>query len=136
MLQRTVTDGFTLMRIDKWLWFTRFYKTRGLAASAVSGGHVRINDARAKAASRVSVGNRVTLVRDQLQFNLVVEAVPTRRGPAAEARLCYSEDEASVAARKKMLTDIRADRRSMPRTEGRPDKHTRRKLRARNRQSE
>ena len=124
------------MRIDKWLWFTRFYKTRGLAGSAVAGGHVRINDARAKAASRVSVGDRIRLVRDQLQFNLVVEAIPTRRGPAAEARRCYSEDEASVASRKKMLAEISADRRSMPRTPGRPDKHTRRKLRQRNREAE
>ena len=124
------------MRIDKWLWFTRFYKTRGLAGSAVSGGHVRINDARAKAANRVSVGDRIRLVRDQLQFNLVVEAIPTRRGPAAEASRCYSEDEASVASRKKMLAEISADRRSMPRTPGRPDKHTQRKLRQRNREAE
>jgi ribosome-associated heat shock protein Hsp15 len=124
------------MRIDKWLWFTRFYKTRGLAASAVSGGHVRIDEARAKAASRVSVGSRIALVRDQLRFNLVVTAIPTRRGPAAEARLCYSEDEASVAARKRMLADIRSDRLRMPRTDGRPDKRTRRKLRQRNRQAD
>lgn len=124
------------MRIDKWLWFTRFYKTRGLASGAVSGGHVRINEARAKAASRISVGDSIVLVRDQLQFNLVVEAIPARRGPAAEARQCYSESEASVAAREKMLAEISADRRSMPRTPGRPDKHTRRKLRQRNRQPE
>lgn len=122
------------MRIDKWLWFTRFYKTRGLAASAVSGGHVRINGVRAKSSSDVSIGDGITLVRDQLLFNLVAEAMPARRGPAAEARLCYAEDEESVAARKKMLEEIRADRRLMPRTEGRPDKHTRRKLRQKNRQ--
>ncbi|MBT8131839.1 MAG: RNA-binding S4 domain-containing protein [Gammaproteobacteria bacterium] len=124
------------MRIDKWLWFTRFYKTRGLAGRAVTGGHVRVNDVRAKASSRVSLGDRITLVRDQLQFNLQVEAIPARRGPAAEARRCYSENEASVTARQKMLAEISADRRSMPRTKGRPDKHTRRKLRQRSRQAE
>jgi len=124
------------MRIDKWLWFTRFYKTRGLAASAVTGGHVRVNGERAKAASRVSIGDEITLVRDQLLFNLVVEAVPSRRGPATEARVCYSEDEESVAARKNRHEEIRADRRLMPRTEGRPDKHTRRKLRQKNREAE
>jgi len=121
------------MRIDKWLWFTRFYKTRGLAAAAVTGGHVRINGSRAKPSSNVAEGDRIEIVRHQLSFCLEACTLPSRRGPADEASLSYTEDDESVARRQKMLTEIRADRLQMPRTDGRPDKHTRRKLRNRRR---
>lgn len=124
------------MRIDKWLWFCRFYKTRMLAAKAVTGGHVKINGTRAKSSSKVSSGDAITLVRDQLSYEIEARELPLRRGPAAEAKLAYFEDEKSVQARKNVRAEIRADRRQMPRTEGRPDKHTRRKLRERNRKSD
>ena len=124
------------MRIDKWLWFTRFYKTRVLAAKAVTGGHVSINGVGARSASQVSTGDIIELVRDQLTFRLEANTLPVRRGPAAEARLAYSEDEDSIVKREQMLADIRADRRQMPRTAGKPDKHTRRLLRARSGKAE
>ncbi len=119
------------MRVDKWLWFTRFHKTRALAGKAVAGGHVSINSVRAKPSSHVSTGDTIELVRDQLTFSLQARELPDRRGPAAEARLAYTEDEESVLRREKMLANIRADRRQMPRTAGKPDKHTRRLLRTR-----
>jgi len=121
------------LRIDKWLWFTRFYKTRGLAGKAVSGGHVKINNVRAKPSSNIAPGDVIDLVRDQLPFHLLVSELPVRRGPAAEAQRSYTEDEASIERRQNMLSDIRTDRMQMPRTDGRPDKHTRRKLRDRRR---
>ena len=123
------------LRIDRWLWFTRFYKTRGLAAKAVSGGHVRINGERAKPGSKVQVGDVIEIVRGQLPFKLEAGPMPTRRGPAAEAQSCYIEDEETQEKRQEILDAIRQDRQQMPRTRGRPDKHTQRKLREYGRRS-
>ena len=122
------------MRIDKWLWFARFYKTRALAAKAVAGGHVKINGTRARPASQVSPGDIIDIVRDQLPFRLEAGQPPVRRGPAAEAQRCYSESAESRERRAEIISGIRADRLQMPRTPGRPDKHTRRKLKERRRQ--
>lgn len=121
------------LRIDRYLWFTRFYKTRTLAARAVTGGHVRVNGERASPGQRVAAGDTVELVRDQLRWRFEVLGVPSRRGPALEARGYYREDEAAVAERAERREQLGADRRQMPRTRGRPDKHTRRLLRQRNR---
>lgn len=122
------------LRIDRWLFYCRFYKTRGLATAAVSGGHVKINDERATPGHRVKCGDRVDLVRARLPYSLMIEEIPQRRGPAAEARRCFVEDPETVREREAMSTALRQDRMAMPRTEGRPDKHTRRMLRERNRQ--
>jgi len=121
------------LRLDRWLWFTRFYKTRSAAAAAVQGGHIRHNGERARSSTKVAIGDQVRLVRHQLTYELTVEDIPSRRGPAPEAQACYSESEASIAAREGQLADLRSDRLQMPTTPGRPDKHTRRKLRERNR---
>jgi len=122
-----------LLRLDRWLWFARFYKTRSAATAAVKGGHVRINDERARPGYRVQIGDQVELMRQQLTYRIVVTATPSRRGPAREAQACYSEDPDTIMAREQRIVEIGRDRRQMPRTAGRPDKHTRRKLRQRNR---
>lgn len=119
------------LRIDRWLWFTRFYKTRTLAAKAVAGGHVRLNGERARSGQRVAAGDRLELVKNQLTWRLEVLGVPARRGPASEARRCYRESEASAAEREALRAGLASDRLQMPRTDGRPDKHTRRLLRRR-----
>ena len=121
------------LRIDRWLFFCRFFKTRSKATAAVTGGHVRLNGERAAPGIRVQVGDRIELVRDRLPFSLEVTAIPSRRGPAPEARACYAEDEAVVKERVQKTAALRQDRMLMPRTAGRPDKHTRRKLRDRGR---
>jgi len=117
------------LRIDRWLWFTRFYKTRVLASDAVSGGHVKVNGERAKPGSKVREGDVIELVRGQLPFRLEAGPLPARRGPANEAKRCYVEDDATQQKRQAISGGIRQDRQQMPRTTGRPDKHTRRKLR-------
>jgi len=122
------------LRIDQWLWFTRFYKTRGRASTAVSGGHVKINGERAKPGTRVRPGDIVDLVRDQLPYKIEAGPLPQRRGPATEAKHCYRETAESEKMRQELIAGIRQDRREMPTTAGRPDKHTRRKLRDHNRQ--
>lgn len=121
------------LRIDRWLWFTRFYKTRTAASAAVQGGHVRVNGERARTATRVSPGDRIELKRQQLAYVMTVRRIPARRGPAVEARACYEESAESVATREQRLRELRRDRLQMPMTKGRPDKHTRRRLRQRNR---
>ena len=117
------------LRIDRWLYFCRFFKTRSKATSAVTGGHVRLNGERAAPGVRVRVGDRIDLVRERLDYSMTVTAIPVRRGPAAEARACYAEDEATVAQREARKAALRQDRLLMPKTDGRPDKRTRRKLR-------
>lgn len=124
------SDGSNL-RIDRWLYFCRFFKTRSKASAAVTGGHVRLNGERAAPGNRVKVGDRIDLVRERLDYSLTVTAVPVRRGPAPEARSCYREDEATVAERAARTAALRQDRLLMPKTDGRPDKRTRRKLRER-----
>ena len=121
------------LRIDRWLFFCRFFKTRSNATAAVTGGHVRINGERVAPGARVQVGDRIELVRDRLPYSMDVTAIPSRRGPAPEARACYEEDEAVVQERAAKSAALRQDRMLMPRTEGRPDKHTRRTLRDRRR---
>jgi ribosome-associated heat shock protein Hsp15 len=121
------------LRIDRWLFFCRFFKTRSKATAAVTGGHVKLNGERAAPGQRVKVGDRIDLVRERLAYSLEVTKIPARRGPAPEARACYTEDEATVSQREAQVAGLRQDRMLMPKTDGRPDKHTRRKLRERNR---
>jgi ribosome-associated heat shock protein Hsp15 len=123
-----VTDSPDTLRIDRWLFFCRFYKSRSLATAAVSGGHVRINGERATPGIRVKCGDRIELIRDRLPYIMDVTAIPSRRGPAAEARQCYAEDPGTVLEREALTQALRQDRLLMPKTKGRPDKHTRRQL--------
>ena len=122
------------LRIDRWLFYSRFFKTRSRATAAVTGGHVKLNDERATPGSRVKTGDHIDLVRERLTYSLEVIAIPERRGPAVEARACYTEDEESVQQRALLSNALKQDRLLTARTKGRPDKHTRRKLRERNRE--
>jgi ribosome-associated heat shock protein Hsp15 len=124
-----MAEALNSLRIDRWLYYCRFYKTRSQSSAAVTGGHVRLNGTRAAPANRVAVGDRIDLVRDRLDYSFEVLAIPARRGPASEVQACYREDEATVKARQARIEALRQDRLQMPRTEGRPDKRTRGKLR-------
>ena len=121
------------LRIDRWLFECRFFKTRSKATAAVTGGHVKLNGVRPAPGIRVKVGDRIELVRDRLPYSLEVVAIPARRGPASEAQACYVEDQDVARDRELKVAALRQDRMSMPRTPGRPDKRTRRKLRERSR---
>lgn len=123
-----MTRAVESLRVDRWLYFCRFFKTRGRATTAVAGGHVRINGERATPGGRVKSGDRIDLVRERLPYSFTVTAIPSRRGPAAEARECFVEDEETVGQREMQIAALRQDRMLMPKTDGRPDKHTRRKL--------
>jgi len=126
-------DSELTLRIDKWLYYCRFFKTRSKATVAVAGGHVKVNGERATPGTRVGCGDHVDLVRDRLPYALDIVTIPARRGPAAEARECYTEDDDTVQERERRSATLRQDRMLMPRTPGRPDKRTRRELRSRRR---
>jgi len=128
-----MTPSEESLRIDRWLFYCRFFKTRVLATAAVTGGHVKLNGERTTPGSRVKRGDHIDLLRERLPYSLEVTEIPARRGPAAEAKSCFLEDEETVAEREALTISLRQDRMLMPRTTGRPDKHTRRKLRDRGR---
>ncbi len=94
---------------------------------------MKVNGERAKSGNRVVPGDTVELVKNQLLYRLSVLALPARRGSASEMAKCYEEDAASQQERQELINKIGEDRRQMPRTRGKPDKHTRRMLRERNR---
>jgi len=113
------------LRLDKWLWFTRFFKSRSQATEAVAGGLVHLNGERVKPARCVRVDDRLVITREQQRFEIIVTALPVRRGPAPEARQHYLETAESIALRQQQQE--RARLAIAP--DGRPDKHARRLLR-------
>ena len=124
--EREETDTRPSLRIDKWLWFARFYKSRSQATAAVTGGLVHVNDERIKPSRVIHIDDRLTITRDEMRIEVIVTGLPVRRGPAPEARQHYTETEASVAAREARRKNAQL---APPAPDGRPDKHARRMLR-------
>jgi ribosome-associated heat shock protein Hsp15 len=117
------------MRIDRWLFFVRLFKSRSLASEAVTGGRVHVNGERVKPSRVVRVGDGVAFNRGAVAFDCEVLDLPRRRGPAPEAQACYRESQASVARRAQFAERLRVASAFAPRPDGRPDKHERRELR-------
>ena len=95
------------IRVDKWLWAARFFKTRHLAVDAINGGKVEIDGQRAKPAKTVRRGTRVTIHNESLSWEVTVLAVSKQRRPAPEAALLYAEDEASRLRRQEQVRERR-----------------------------
>ncbi len=117
------------VRIDKWLWAARFFKTRSLAAKAVSGGHVHLNGNRVKPARPVQVGDELVIRRGEVEFTVHILALSGKRGPARVARTLYEETENSIAAREAAREERRLIRAAAVRPAGKPDKRDRRRIR-------
>ena len=117
-----------VLRIDSWLWRTRFYKTRGLASVAVKGGRVRINDGRVKSSRLVKVTDVLQITHPQGNYQLTVLGIPQRRGPVAEAESCYRIDE--FVETNKRRGSARRNVQDPGSSARRPDKKGRRELRA------
>jgi ribosome-associated heat shock protein Hsp15 len=115
------------VRLDRWLWAARFFKTRAVAQQSIVGGHVHLNGQRAKAAREVRPGDRLEITRGEERFEVQVLALATRRGPAATARGLYEETEASLAARS-AAQQLRRDTAGSRPPASRPDKRDRRRL--------
>jgi ribosome-associated heat shock protein Hsp15 len=117
------------MRIDRWLFFVRLFKSRSLATEAVTGGRVHLNNERVKPSHVVRAGDLIAFNRGAVPFDCEVLALPLRRGPAPEVAACYRESEASVARRAQFAVNMRSASAFAPRPDSRPDKHERRELR-------
>jgi ribosome-associated heat shock protein Hsp15 len=116
------------VRVDKWLWAARFYKTRTLAAEAVNGGHVHINGQRSKASRGVQVNDVLKITKAGHIYTINIDAIAERRGSASEARLLYTESEASLQARELDRMQRKLNAMANPRPSRRPDKRQRRQL--------
>lgn len=114
------------MRIDKWLWAARFFKTRGLAQLAVAGGHVKLNGDRVKPAHAVKPGDAIGVRVEELEWQVVVRGLSERRGPASEAKKLYEESAASLAERQRLMDLRRWGAEPALRLKGRPTKRDRR----------
>lgn len=117
------------VRLDKWLWAARFFKTRSQAGQAVTGGKVHVNGARAKAGHGLKVGDGLRITKAGQVFEIEVRALSGRRGSATQAQRLYAETEASRRRREREEARHRAARMQVPRPRGRPDRKARRQLR-------
>ncbi len=116
------------VRIDKWLWAARFFKTRSAATEAVAGGHVKVNGERAKPSREVAVGERVEVRTSAERWAVDVRALADRRGSAAAGRALYEETPESAAAREQRRLEAKASRPLGTDLGGRPTKRDRRRL--------
>lgn len=116
------------VRLDKWLWAARFFKSRTLAASAIEAGRVFISDERAKPARLIKVGERLKISREQEKFELVVRGITEQRKSAPLARLLYEETPESMLARQTLAENRRFYSEPSQEIAGRPTKRNRRAL--------
>jgi ribosome-associated heat shock protein Hsp15 len=114
------------LRIDSWLWRTRFYKSRSQASAAVSGGRVHLNGQRIKSSRTVGQGDTLQITHPAGDYRITVLGIPARRGPAPEVQACYRQDEFIARAGGK---NRGASGGASPAPAGRPDKKSRRSLR-------
>ena len=121
-------DDKDRVRLDKWLWAARFFKTRSLATDAVNGGKVHVNEQRVKPARAVNVGDKLSIQRGYQAMDIVVKGLSERRGPAREAVLLYDETEASKKRRQEEAEKRRFAALSAPQPAHRPSKKERRQI--------
>jgi ribosome-associated heat shock protein Hsp15 len=120
--------GSSRVRLDKWLWAARVYKTRSLAAEAVEAGQARVGDDRVKSSHAVRIGDRIVVRKGGLTWHLDVTGLAERRGGAADAAKLYGESDANRATREEEIARRKAAAISTPVWPGRPTKRERRKL--------
>jgi len=124
----TTESGAERLRIDKWLWAARFFKTRSLAADAVEGGKAHLHGVRVKPAKNVSIGDTLEIRVGPFQFLVVVCGLSPRRGPASEAAKLYQESGESRAAREAMAAQLKAEAVHGDARQSRPTKRDRRHI--------
>jgi ribosome-associated heat shock protein Hsp15 len=116
------------LRVDKWLWAARFFKTRSLASDAVSGGKVKVNGATTKPARDIRIGDRLEIANSETRWEVSVLALSDKRGPAPEARLLYEETPDSLTARETARTSRKFVQDPAADIHGRPTKRDRRQM--------
>jgi ribosome-associated heat shock protein Hsp15 len=123
-----MTENDDRVRLDKWLWAARFYKTRSLAAEAIAGGKVQVNGDRVKRAKPVQIGDELRIRQGPYEHLILVRAVSDRRGPASSAAELYEEKLESRAAREAMAIQLKSLHAAFVPDRGRPTKKDRRDI--------
>lgn len=121
-------DDPARIRLDKWLWAARFFKTRALAVEAVTGGKVHVNGQRCKPSHPVHLGETLRIQRGLDEYRVTVKAISDRRGPAREAALLYEETAESRQQREELSAQRRLQSSQYPASAGRPTKQDRRRI--------
>lgn len=121
-------DAESRVRLDKWLWAARFFKTRTSAAEAVAGGKVHVGGQRAKPAHAVRIGQILRVQRGPDEYTVAVRALSDRRGPAKEAVLLYEETPESRSRRERLAEQRRSQQLAFPQSSARPTKQDRRRI--------
>jgi ribosome-associated heat shock protein Hsp15 len=121
-------DSTERVRLDKWLWAARFFKTRPLATEAIAGGKVQINGARAKPGKAISIGDQLTIRRGRYLFVVIVRGLASRRGPASRTAELYEETKESQEDRAQTAQQLEQQRELRTQQRGRPNKRERRTL--------
>jgi len=124
-----MSDSITRMRLDKWLWASRFFKTRSLASGAVDSGKIKVNGTQVKPAKEITIGDRLEISAHEQQWTIIVNAINAQRRPAPEARLLYEEIPESVARRQQLAELKRLAPTPGSTIKGRPTKRDGRKIR-------
>jgi ribosome-associated heat shock protein Hsp15 len=115
-----------IQRLDKWLWVARFFKTRGLAAAAITGGKVQVAGERVKPSRRIGPGTALAIRRGPVQWRVVVRGVAKHRRPASEAALLYEETPESIAQREREAAQRKIEAGARRERLGKPSKRARR----------
>ncbi|OOC14791.1 heat-shock protein [Dickeya dadantii] len=121
-------DDDNAVRLDKWLWAARFYKTRALAREMIDGGKVHYNGQRSKPGKLVELDAEITLRQGNDARTVIVRALSAQRRPAAQAKALYEETQQSIEKREKLAQARKLNALSMPHPDRRPDKKERRDL--------
>jgi len=117
------------IRLDKWLWAARFFKTRNLAIDAINGGKVHLNGQRCKPSKEVHIGHSLNIRIGFTERTVIVQALSDQRRPASEAQLLYEETPDSIVQREKHAAERKLNAQSVPTHSGRPTKKDRRQIR-------
>jgi len=123
-----MTQQIDTMRLDKWLWAARFFKTRKLATEAIAGGKVHRGGHRVKPSQAIQVDDELEITRGPYRYTVIVAALNKQRGPASVAQTLYTETTDSQAEREQLASEMRAHAAHTPSPQHRPDKRSRRRI--------
>ncbi len=123
-----VSKNLEAVRLDKWLWASRFFKTRKNAVEAISGGKVHLNGARTKPSRNIHIGDELDITRDNYRYHVEVIALNDKRRPAKEAQLLYQESEKSIQARESEREMRKLNSASVHQADKKPNKKERRQI--------
>jgi len=123
-----IKPELTELRLDKWLWAARFFKTRAVAVEAINGGKVHLNNTRVKPSRLVHIGDQINVTRGVDRYHCLIEGLNDKRRPAKEAQLLYLESEESIQKREDEQAMRKIQNASIARPDKKPNKKQRRRI--------